>query len=334
MTDPMKRTRSVGADGPKVCGLGLGTMSMGHAYGRADDEESVATIERALELGINFFDSADFYGAGHSEEILRRVVANHRREEFFISVKIGPMLVPGGGFSRPNGDPDYIKSALAYDLARLGVDYIDLYFPSRVDRRVPIEAQMEALVEMKEQGFIRHIGLSEASAQTVRKAHAIHPLAAVQTEYSLWSRDPEEELLPTLRELGISLVAYAPLSRGFLSGRVTSTGGFGPRDIRGHSPRFQRENFDANRRLVEALGKIAIEKGVTTAQLAIAWVMAQGEEVIALVGTKSPARLEEDAGALDIELTAEDLEQIEEAVPKGAVAGERYPAAGMTTLDG
>lgn len=332
MNTDMKRARAVGAGGPQVCGLGLGTMSMGHAYGRADDDESIATLERAIELGINFFDTADFYGVGHSEEILRRVVANHKREELHISVKIGPMLLPGGGFSRPNGDPDYIKNVLAYDLERLGVDYIDLYFPSRVDRSVPIEKQMEALVEMKEKGFIRQIGLSEASAETVRRAHAVHPIAAVQTEYSLWSRDPEEELLPALRELGVALVAYAPLSRGFLSGSITSNASFGPRDIRRHSPRFQEDNFERNRSLVSALGEIAAEKGVTTAQLAIAWVMAQ--DVIALVGTKSRGRLEEDAGALEVELTAADLARIEEVIPRGAVAGERYPAAGMKTLNG
>ncbi len=333
MDERIVKARSLGRGGPTVSGIGLGLMSMGHSYGKADDEESTATIERAVELGINFFDTADFYGVGHSEEILRRVVANHSREAFFISVKIGPMLKPGGGFSRPNGDPDYIKSVLAYDLARIGVDYIDLYFPSRVDTRVPIEAQMEALVEMKEQGFIRHIGLSEASASTVRKAHAVHPITAVQTEYSLWSRDPEDELLPTLRELGIALVGYAPLSRGFLSGKLDSSMSFGERDIRSHSPRFQKENFEANRRLVDALTEIASSKGCTTAQLAIAWVMAQGEDIVALVGTKSRTRLEENVGAASVELTSEDLERIEAAVPRGAVAGDRYPPAGMTIVN-
>ncbi|HUX20848.1 MAG TPA: aldo/keto reductase [Spirochaetia bacterium] len=333
MNPTVLKPRSLGTTGVKVSGIGLGMMSMGHAYGRADDEESVATLERALELGVNFFDTADFYGVGHSEEILKRVVGNHRREELFISVKVGPMVLPGGGFSRPNGDPDYIKNVLAYDLARIGVDYIDLYFPSRVDDRVPIEAQMEALVEMNERGFIRHIGLSEASAATVRRAHAVHPIAAVQTEYSLWSRDPEDELLPTMRELGIALVGYAPLSRGFLSGKVRSNEGFDRRDIRNHSPRFQSENFEANRRLVDALGEIASKKGCTTAQLAIAWVMAQGDDVVALVGTKSRARLEENAGAASVELTKEELRKIEEAVPRGAVAGDRYPPGGMKIVD-
>jgi len=333
MIGQILKPRTLGRAGPTVSGIGLGTMSMGHAYGKADDDESIATLERALGLGVTFFDSADFYGVGHAEEMLRRVIARHRREEFFISVKIGPMLVPGGGFSRPNGDPDYMKSVLTYDLVRLGVDYIDLFFPSRVDPEVPIESQIEALAEMKEKGFIRHIGLSEASAETVRRAHAVHPIAAVQTEYSLWSRGPEEELLPTLRELGIALVAYAPLSRGFLSGRVTSNDQFETRDIRNHSPRFQDENFAANRRLVEELGRIAAEKGVTTAQLAIAWVLAQGEDIVALVGTKSRRRLEENAGAAGVELTERDLARIEETVPKGSVVGERYPPAGMKIVD-
>ena len=333
MNDRIALPRALGAAGPTVSGLGLGTMSMGNAYGEADDGESLATIERALELGITFFDTADFYGVGHAEEILRQAMTRHRREDFFVSVKVGPMLLPGGGFSRPNGDPDYLKSVLAYDLARLGTDYIDLFFPSRVDAAFPIEAQIEALAEMKERGFIRHIGLSEASAATVRRAHAVHPIAAVQTEYSLWSRVPEDELLPTLRELGIALVAYAPLSRGFLSGAITTNAGFGPRDIRRHSPRFQEGNFEANRRLVDALGEIAKEKGTTLAQLAIAWVLAQGDDVVALVGTKSRTRLEENAGSVAVELTPEDLGRVEAAVPRNAVSGERYPPAGMSIVD-
>lgn len=333
MNDHIALPRALGAAGPTVSGLGLGTMSMGNAYGDADDGESIATIERALELGITFFDTADFYGVGHAEEMLRQAMARHRREDFFVSVKVGPMLLPGGGFSRPNGDPDYLRSVLAYDLARLGTSYIDLFFPSRVDPAFPIEAQIEALAEMKERGFIRHIGLSEASASTVRRAHAVHPITAVQTEYSLWSRRPEDELLPTLRELGIALVAYAPLSRGFLSGSVTTNTGFAARDIRRHSPRFQDANFEANRGLVEALREIAEAKGTTVAQLAIAWVLAQGDDIIALVGTKSRTRLEENAGSVGVELTPADLERIEAAVPKGAVSGERYPPAGMETVD-
>jgi len=334
MSQTIAHPRRLGPQGAEVSALGLGTMSMGNSYGQADDTESIATLERALELGINFFDSADFYGVGHSEELLREVIRRHRREELFLSVKVGPMLVPGGGLGRPNGHPDYLKSVLAYDLRRLGVDHIDLYFPSRIDRTVPLEDQIGALVEMQDKGFIRHIGLSEVSAATVRRASALHAIAAVQSEYSLWTRDPEDELLPTLRELGIALVAYAPLSRGFLSGTIESTDSFGAGDIRRHSPRFQSENFDRNRTLVARLREIAAGKGVTAAQLALAWVLAQGGDIITLVGTKSRARLEENFGALAVALSEKELAGVEAAIPKNAAAGERYPAAGMKSLNG
>jgi aryl-alcohol dehydrogenase-like predicted oxidoreductase len=325
--------RHLGVDGPLVSAMGLGTMSMGHVYGRADDAESLATLELAFASGVTFFDTADFYGVGHSQEVLRSFVKEHDREEFFISSKYGPMLLPGGVFGRMNGDPEHMKHTLAYDLKRLGVDYIDLYFPARVDRSVPIETQVEALAEMVDQGFIRHIGLSEASPETVRKAHEVHPISAVQVEYSLWSREPERELLSTLQELGIALVAYAPLSRGFLSGVVTAPGDFESIDIRHRMPRFNEENFQANLEIVKELGNLASAKGVSTAQLAIAWILAQGENIIALVGTKTRAHLEEDLGATMVELTREDLDSIDEIMQRNAVAGDRYGPAQMTSLN-
>ncbi len=334
MSDTAIKQRRLGGSGARVSALGLGTMSMSEVYGAPDDKESQATLDMALERGINFFDTADFYGLGHSEEVLREFLKRHKREQIFLSVKIGPMRIPGGGFGRPNGDPDYIKSQLAYDLCRLGVDTIDLYFPSRIDKRVPLEDQIGALVEMKEQGFIRHLGLSEVSATTVRKAHALHPIAAVQSEYSLWSRDPEPELLPTLRELGIAFVGYAPLGRGLLSGRIQSPESFEPRDIRRFQPRYQAGNFAKNAAIVERMAELARRKGVTAAQLAIAWVMAQGDDIIALVGTKNRARLAENLGAAEVTFTPEELRGIAALFPPGIAAGTRYPAHAMHTLDG
>jgi len=315
-TDEMPKRR-VGTDGPLVSAIGLGTMSMGHVYGYASDAESLATLEYALANGVTFFDTADFYGAGHSQEVLHSFVEEHDREEIFISSKYGV----------------WTKHTLARDLHRIGVDYIDLYFPARVDPSVPIETQVEALAEMVDQGYIRHIGLSEASAETVRKAHEVHPISAVQVEYSLWSREPELELLPTLQELGIALVAYAPLSRGFLSGTVTTTSDLEDRDIRHRMPRFNDVNFQSNLEIVKELTKIAEDKGVSIAQLAIAWVLAQGENIIALVGTKSVEHLKDDLGAIRVELSRADLDEIEAVMQKYTVAGDRYGPDQMQSLN-
>jgi aryl-alcohol dehydrogenase-like predicted oxidoreductase len=325
--------RPLGRGGPQVSALGLGTMSFSDVYGAPDDAESLATLELALERGITFLDTADFYGNGHSEQVLGRWLKGHRRDQVFLSVKIGPMRVPGGGFGPPNGHPDYIRNALAYDLTRLGVDQIDLYFPSRLDRKVPLEDQIGALADLKGKGYIRHIGLSEVSAATVRRAHALHPVLAVQTEYSLWTRDAEAELLPTLRELGIACVGYAPLGRGMLTGRLISPDAFEPRDIRRHSPRYQGANFTRNQALVESLRGLAARKGITPAQLAMAWVLSNGQDVLPLMGTKSRARLAENLGALEVSLTSAEVAELSAAFPPGAAAGDRYPPAGMAVLD-
>jgi aryl-alcohol dehydrogenase-like predicted oxidoreductase len=308
--------------------LALGCMSMSGSYGQRDDAESIATIHEAIDNGINFIDTADFYGAGHNEELVGKAIKD-RRDEIFLSVKIGPQLVPGGGFSTVNGHPDYIKNALAYSLRRLNTDYIDLYFPSRIDTRVPIEDQVGALQEMKEKGFIKHIGLSEASAATVRKAHAVHPITAVQIEYSLWSREPETELLPTLRELGIDMVGYSPLSRGFLSGEIKTPEDFAQGDIRKFMPRFQGDNFYKNLELVEKLKVFANQRNCTPTQLALAWVLAQGDDIICLMGTKKRKYLHENIEALKIKLTPEELASLNTIIDAGQVSGDRYNANGM-----
>ena len=314
----------------EVSQIGLGTMSMGGVYGPADDTESLATLNEAFERGINFFDTADFYGLGHSEELLRYFLKGKRREEIFISVKMGPMMLPGGGFGPPNGRPDFFRHQLAYNLRRLGTNYIDLYFPARVDPNVPIEEQIEVLAELKQQGFIHYVGLSETTVQIVRRAHAVHPIAAVQSEYSLWSRDYiEDELLPALRELGIAFVGYAPLSRGFLSGTLSdaSSEALDAGDPRRRFPRYQGDNFKRNAQLVELLRAIAHGKGISPSQLAVAWVLAQGNDIISLVGAKRRDHLRDSLKAVDVRLSAGELEELNRIMPKGAAAGARYPEA-------
>ncbi len=325
--------RRLGKNGPRVLAIALGGMGMSECYGPINDSESIATIQRALDLGVNFIDTADFYGVGHNEQLIGKAIRG-RRDQAILSVKFGALRDPSGGWGQVDCRPEYLRNALAYSLKRLGVEAIDLYTPTRVDPKVPIEETVGAMAELVKQGYIKYIGLSEASASTVRRAHAVHPIAAVQIEYSLWSRDPEDELLPTLRELGIALVGYAPLSRGFLSGQVNNPNDFAPDDFRRFSPRFQGENFQRNLRLVEYIHQLAARKGCTPAQLAIAWVLKQGDDIISLVGTKRRNYLEQNLEALNIQLTDAELAEIDKIMPRDAVAGERYNEYLMTQLNG
>jgi aryl-alcohol dehydrogenase-like predicted oxidoreductase len=318
--------RQTGKNGPLVSAIGLGCMGMSGAYGQSDEKEAIATIERALELGHNFLDTADYYYAGHNEELISKAIKG-KRDKAFLSVKTGQLVTPG-----PNGTmapgvvstrPDYLYNAIVYSLRRLKTDYIDLYTPARVDPSIPIEETIGALGELVQKGVIRYIGLSEASAASIRKAATVHPITALQIEYSLWTRDIEAEVLPTIRELGTGLVAYAPLSRGFLSGAFKK-----PEDIkdsRAYMPRYQGENFYKNLELVEKLNLLAVEKHCTPAQLAIAWVLAQGNDIITIPGSKRIKHLEENIAAEQIRLTQEDLESINALMPAGIVAGTRYP---------
>lgn len=326
--------RKLGNGGPMVSAIGLGCLGMSGVYGQGDDKESVATIERALELGHNFLDTADFYRAGHNEKLISRAIKG-KRDKAFLSVKTGMMLAAGPDRSmRPgkvNGHPDYIRNAVLYSLQRLETDYIDLYTPARIDPNVPVEETVGALSDLVTNGFIRHIGLSEASAETIRKAAAVHPITALQIEYSLWTRDIEAEVLPTIRALGIGLVAYSLLSRGFLSGEFKK-----PEDVkdnRVNMPRFMGENFYKNVELVEKIRTLATEKGCTPSQLAIAWVLAQGEDIITIPGTKHIKYLEENIASENVKLSSKDLQSIEAIMPAGIVSGTRYPEMFMHSLN-
>jgi aryl-alcohol dehydrogenase-like predicted oxidoreductase len=299
-------------------------MGMSEFYGAHDDAQSIDTIHRALDLGVNFLDTADMYGPFTNEQLVGRAIRS-RRDEVVLATKFGNVRGQDGGFLGVNGRPDYVRQACDASLQRLGVEHIDLYYQHRVDTNVPIEETVGAMAELVHAGKVRHLGLSEAAPQTIRRAHKVHPIAALQTEYSLWSRDPEDEILPAVRELGIGFVAYSPIGRGFLSGQWRSIDDLAPDDWRRANPRFQGENFQRNLDLVKKIEEIAREKGVTPAQLAIAWVMAQGDDIVPIPGSKSRKHLEENVAAADVELTRDELARIDEVAPKGAAAGDRYP---------
>lgn len=324
--------RRLGASGPEVSAIGLGCMGMSEFYGVGDDAESIATIHRALDRGIDFLDTADMYGVGRNEELVGRAISG-RREQVFLATKFGNVRGADGSFQGVCGRPDYVRSACEASLARLGVETIDLYYQHRVDSEVPIEETVGAMAGLVEAGKVRFLGLSEAAPETVRRAHATHPIVALQTEYSLWSRDPEEEILPTVRALGIAFVAYSPLGRGFLSGRFKSAADFPDDDYRRFHPRFQGENFEKNVALVGEIEAMAAQKGCTAAQLAVAWVLAQGEDVVPIPGTKHRQYLDENIAALDVRLSADELARLDAVLPPGAAAGPRYHAAGMATLN-
>ena len=322
------KQRSLGS--LRVSAIGLGCMGMSEFYGAHDDPQSIDTIHRALDLGVNFLDTADMYGPFTNELLVGRAI-RRRRDEVVLATKFGNVFAEDGTRT-VNGRPEYVHAAFEQSVARLNVDYVDLYYQHRVDKTVPIEETVGAMAELVRAGKVRHLGLSEAAPRTIRRAHEVHPIAALQTEYSLWSRDSEDEILPAVRELGIGFVAYSPIGRGFLSGKWRSIDDLAPDDWRRNNPRFQGENFQRNLDVVEKIEEIAREKGVTPAQLALAWVLSRGEEIVPIPGTKRRSYLEENAAAGEVELTEDDLAKIEEAFPKGATAGDRY--ADMSTIDG
>jgi aryl-alcohol dehydrogenase-like predicted oxidoreductase len=324
--------RRLGRNGPEVSAIGLGCMGMSEFYGSGSEQESIATIHHAIERGVTFLDTADMYGVGRNEELVGRAIRD-RREQVFLATKFGNVRGPAGEFLGVKGDPDYVRSACEASLKRLGVETIDLYYQHRVDSNVPIEDTAGAMARLKEEGKIRFLGLSEAAPRTIRRAAAVATISAVQTELSLWSRDAEAEVLPTVRELGIGYVAYSPLGRGFLTGQIKSPDDFAEDDFRKFHPRFQGENFEKNIALVREVEKMAQEKGCTTAQLALAWVLAQGEDVVPIPGTKHVRYLDENIDALDVKLSGEDLKRLDEILPPGAAAGQRYHERGMETVN-
>jgi aryl-alcohol dehydrogenase-like predicted oxidoreductase len=314
--------RRLGTQGPTVSALGLGCMGMSQSYGPADEDESIATLHRALDLGITFFDTANAYGLGHNERLIGPVLRT-RRDAVVIATKFG-IAGRSGGKMVVDGRPEAARKCCDESLERLGVDTIDLYYLHRVDKTVPIEDTVGAMAELVAAGKVRHLGLSEASAATIRRAHATHPIAALQSEWSLFNREPEETVLPTLRELGIGFVPFSPLGRGFLTGQITSPDDFGPDDLRRHNPRFQGDNFDRNLQLVERVREMAAVKGCTPGQLALAWLVAQGTDVVPIPGTKRRTYLEENVGALDITISPADLARLDDLLPAGSASGPRY----------
>jgi len=327
-------TRQLGQSGLTVSALGLGCMGMSDFYGQTDDAESIRTLHRALDLGITFFDTADMYGPFKNEELLGKAFKG-QRNRLVLATKFGIQRDPSDPSKRGiNGRPEYVRAACEASLRRLGTDYIDLYYQHRVDPNTPIEETVGAMAELVKEGTVRFLGLSEAAAATVRRAVAVHPIAALQSEYSLWSRDPEDEILPTCRELGVGFVPYSPLGRGFLTGQIKSFDDLDQDDYRRHTPRFQGENFQKNLDLVARINELARQKDCTPGQLALAWVLAQGDDVVPSPGTKRVKYLEENVGALQVSLSADELAQLDEIAPKGVAAGTRYPAAMMGSVNG
>ena len=325
--------RKLGHSSLTVSALGLGCMGMSEFYGPSQDEESLATIHRALDLGVNFLDTADVYGRGKNEELVGRALKG-RRNRVVLATKFGNVRDAAGQFVGVNGHPEYVRQACDSSLRRLKIETIDLYYQHRVDRNVPIEETVGAMARLIEEGKVRFLGLSEAAPATVRRAHRTHPISALQTEYSLWTRDPEEEIIPLCKELGITFVAYSPLGRGFLTGRFKSSDDFAPDDWRRQSPRFQGENFKRNLELVRRVEQIAAKKGCKPSQLALAWVLAQGEEIVPIPGTTTRNHLEENIAALDVSFTPQDIAELDEAAPHGAAAGERYAETAMKAVNG
>lgn len=326
------KTRKLGRNGPEVSAIGLGCMGMSAAYGGSDEAQSIAVIHRALDLGVTLFDTAEMYGP-HTNEVLVGKALKGRRDQAFIATKFGINYNADRTALATDGSPANVRRAIEGSLSRLGVDHVDLYYLHRVDPDTPIEETVGAMAELVKEGKVRFLGLSEAAPATIRKAHAVHPITALQTEYSLWSREPEDEIFATVRELGIGFVPYSPLGRGFLSGEIKSIDDLPADDFRRTNPRFMGDNFQKNLDLVAAISAIAADKGVTAAQLALAWVMAQGEDLIPIPGTRRVATLEQNIAATEVVLTAEDLARIEGVFPKGAASGERYAAAGRSALN-
>ena len=326
------QSRKLGRTGISVSALGLGCMGMSEFYGPRDDQESIRVIHRSLELGMNFLDTADVYGMGHNEELVGRAIRD-RRDQVFLATKFGNVRGPKGEWLGVNGRADYVRQCCEASLKRLGVEVIDLYYQHRVDAEVPIEETVGAMAGLVKEGKVRFLGLSEAGAATIRRANQAHPIAALQSEYSLWTREPEEEILPTCRELGITFVAYSPLGRGFFSGRFKSQADIPQGDYRRNAPRFQGENLDRNVELLRRVEEMAARKGCTSSQLSLAWLLAQGEEIVPIPGTKRIKYLEENAGAVEVGLTPEELAQMEKLAPRGAAAGARYPEPAMKRVN-